>query len=65
MNRKCEISFEAADEITVSVLKDMRRSLIFDLKTKGRIFVTDPVKDAEIIRQHIKAIDLILKYFGK
>ena len=65
MNCKCEISFEVADEITVSVLKDMRRSLIFDLKTKGRIFVTDPVKDAEIIRQHIKAIDLILKYFGK
>lgn len=65
MNRKCEISFEAADEITVSVLKDMRRSLIFDLKTKGGIFVTDSVKDAEIIRQHIKAIDLILKYFGK
>ena len=65
MNRKCEISWEAADEITVSVLKDLKRNLTFDLKNKGRIFETDPKKDEAIIKEHIQAIRLILKYFGK
>lgn len=65
MTYKCEISWEAADSIVVSVLKDIKQGLSADLKKQGKVFDTDPIEDARIIKEHIQAIDLILKYFGK
>ncbi len=65
MTYKCELDWQAADSITVSVLKDMKRNLVFDLRRKGRVFENDPIEDAKIIKEHIQAVNLILKYFGK
>ena len=62
---KCEITRESADEVTVSVLQDTKSGLEIDLRTKGKVFDTNLKKDAKIIKEHIKAINLILKYFGK
>lgn len=65
MKYKCELEWDAADSIAISVLKDMKRGLVFDLRRKGRVFENDPVEDEKIIKQHIEAINLILKFFGK
>lgn len=59
------IPYEAADEITVQNLNEALTTFKDDLKKeKPMIFVNEPGPDKKLIRKHIKALKLILDFYG-
>lgn len=56
---------EIIDELIVSILKDQIKEFKKDLKkARPLIFTGDPVKDKQLIREQIKAREVILEYYG-
>lgn len=58
-----KIPWEAADGITLEVLKDARRTLKADLKRQAKVFKEDEIEDQIEIKKHIQALNIIIKYF--
>ena len=60
-----EVCPEQLNEIVVADLKDnldnMRAELIMG---RGNVWSHDPKEDRKIIKKHIKALKLILEYYG-
>jgi hypothetical protein len=65
-----ELDWDTVDGIVVSQLQDSRKGLISDLEqrkkkgSKGGIFSTDRKKDIILIKEHIDAFEMVIKYFG-
>ena len=56
---------EIVDAATCINLKRIRDGFKENLKLSTLVFDDDKDRDRKIIKEHIKACDLILKYFGK
>jgi len=64
-----ELDWDTVDNIVKQELASLRANLKEDLKKrragKGMaIFETDKTLDVALIKEHIEAFDLILKYYG-
>ena len=64
-----ELDWDTVDNIVKQELANLRANLKEDLKKrragKGMaIFETDKTLDVALIKEHIEAFDLILKYYG-
>lgn len=53
------------DEVVIKTLEQIDCTLRMDMLSNTCVFVKDKTKDKRIIKKHLDAIDLILKYFGK
>lgn len=58
-----KIPWEAADQITLEVLKDARKNLKADAKRPMRVFKKDEIEDQKEIKKHIDALNVVIKYF--
>ena len=62
---KIEVCPEQLNEIVVADLKDsldnMRAELIMG---RGNVWSHDPKEDRKMIKKHIKALELIIDYYG-
>ena len=59
-----KIPWEAADKITLEVLKDALRNLKADSKRPMLVFKENKADDQKEIKKHIDALTLIIKYFS-
>jgi hypothetical protein len=65
-----ELDWETVEDIVINQLHDAREGLIEDLKIReddgrrGGIFDNDKVKDIILMKAHIDAFALAIKYFG-
>ncbi len=64
-----ELNWDAVDDIVKQELISCRTNLKDDLKRRKKgtglaIFETDKDTDIALINDHIKAFDIVLKYFG-
>jgi hypothetical protein len=65
-----ELDYDAVDDIVKQQLRSLRESLKDDLvrrkKDKGlAIFEVDKTTDIALIKEHIEAFNLILRYYGE
>jgi len=68
MKVEVDLDWELADIIVSKNLSDLLDTLETDLNSRERdigmaIFDTDKKKDIKILKKHIKAMKLILKYY--
>ena len=65
-----ELDWDTVDNIVVQQVTDAREGLIEQLEerkgkgNKGGVFDTDKKKDIILIKAHIDAFELVIKYFG-
>ena len=69
MKIEVEVDWELSDIIVAKNLSDLLDTLETDLNSRERdigmaIFDTDKKKDIKILKKHIKAMKLILKYYN-
>ena len=65
-----ELDYDAVDDIVKQQLRSLRDNLKDDLalrkKDKGMaIFDTDKTTDVALIKEHVEAFNLILRYYGE
>jgi hypothetical protein len=65
-----ELDYDAVDDIVKQQLRSLRDNLKDDLalrkKDKGMaIFDTDKTTDIALIKEHVEAFNLILRYYGE
>jgi hypothetical protein len=70
-----ELTHEQADGVVVAALRDIRETLVRELDNNTQhiltgdsrvgIFDTKPKKDRKAIKKHLKAVDLLLAYWGE
>ena len=70
MKVEFDLDYEEVDKITVKSLKDLLDTLEQDFVSRKQgtgmsIFDTDKDEDLKILKKHIKAMKLILKYYGE
>ena len=53
------------DKAVIKTLEQMDCTLRMDMVSNACVFHKDKSKDKRIIKKHLEAIDLILKYLGK
>lgn len=59
-----EISVIEADKVTYQNLIECRDRLKNELKLdKPKVFHVNPKKDKQVIKEHVKAFNLVIKYF--
>lgn len=69
-NVTVELGWETVDNIVLSQLQDAYSGLVTDLEERegegrrGGIFDTDKDTDIILIKAHIDAFKLVIKYFG-
>ena len=65
-----ELDWETVDDIVLSQLQDAYSGLITDLEERqnesrrGGIFDNNKKKDIILIKAHIDAFEMVIKYFG-
>ena len=66
-----ELDWETVDNIVIQQIIESRDGLIMDLERRkkknnqgGAIFDNDKKKDIILIKTHIDAFELVIKYFG-
>ena len=60
-----EITDDNLESILIQELRNTKEMLESDLETGGiAVFEIDPKKDKKELKKHIKAINLILNYYG-
>jgi hypothetical protein len=65
-----ELDWETVDNIVIQQIIESRDGLIMDLERRkkknnqGGIFDNDKKKDIILIKTHIDAFELVIKYFG-
>lgn len=64
-----ELDWDTVDNIVKQELASLKSNLVEDLKKrkagKGMaIFDTDKTTDIALIKEHIEAFDMVLKYYG-
>jgi hypothetical protein len=66
-----ELDWETVDRIVAEQVIDARNGLVEDLEERegegrrGGIFDNDKDKDIILIKAHIDAFDMVIKYFGR
>lgn len=65
-----ELDYDAVDDIVKQQLRSLRDNLKDDLalrkKDKGMaIFDTDKTTDVALLKEHVEAFNLILRYYGE
>ena len=58
-----EISGRDADKVTYQNLIECRDRLKNDLKQGNKVFHVNQRKDKQVIKEHVKAFNLVIKYF--
>jgi hypothetical protein len=58
-----QLSDELKDAIVLQSMTDCLESFKKDLKSKVRVFDYDPTKDKKIIKEHIDALEKIIKLY--
>lgn len=64
-----ELDYEATDRIVVLNLREMYEDFLADLERRKNnegcaIFETDKDKDIKFIKKHLKAMRMILRFYG-
>lgn len=64
-----ELDWDTVDNIVKQELASLKSNLVEDLKKRKKgtgmaIFDTDKTTDVALIKEHIEAFDMILKYYG-
>ena len=64
-----ELDWDTVDNIVKQELVSLKSNLVEDLKKRkaGKgvaIFDTDKTTDVALIKEHIEAFDMVLKYYG-
>ena len=65
-----ELDWDTVDGIVVQQVTDAREGLKEELEarkekgSKGGVFVNDRKKDIILIKEHIDAFEMVIKYFG-
>jgi ribosomal protein S8 len=65
-----ELDYDAVDNIVKQELRSLRETLKEDLKKRKNgtgiaIFEVDKTTDVALIKEHVEAFNLILRYYGE
>jgi hypothetical protein len=65
-----ELDYDAVDSIVKQELRSLRETLVEDLQKRKKgtgiaIFEVDKTMDVALIKEHIEAFNLILRYYGE
>lgn len=65
-----ELDWDAVDSIVKQELRSLRETLVEDLQKRKKgtglaIFEVDKTMDVALIKEHIEAFNLILRYYGE